>query len=121
MPFLTFMILSVALLIERINLIREISFMGITSFHFQAGFLFLLPVSFFFIITGVFRKRKRKRCFTRILKEIESKRRKKEKRVKDTKDVLHLMYEDATFSTSSNRPLDIFPAFNLYYRYRRFR
>jgi hypothetical protein len=82
MPFLTFLILSFIFLIERITLIREISFTEIKLFYFQTGFLFMLPVNFSFVVAGVFRKRKRKRCFTRILKGIESKRKKKKKELK---------------------------------------
>jgi len=91
MPFLTFLILSFILLVERITFIREISFMGITLFYFQTGLLFILPVNFSFIIAEVFRKRKKKQYFKRILKEFELKRRKKEKRVKSTKGVPHLI------------------------------
>jgi hypothetical protein len=82
MPFLTFLILSFILLVERITFIREISFMEITLFYFKTSLLLILPVNFSFIIAEVFRKRKKKQYFKRILKEFELKRRKKEKELK---------------------------------------
>jgi hypothetical protein len=82
MPFLTFLILSFILLVERITFIREISFMEITLFYFKTSLSLILPVNFSFIIAEVFRKRKKKQYFKRILKEFELKRRKKEKELK---------------------------------------